>query len=132
MKLDFLSVLNKEVNTLGLYAVSKIGTLSPTDSISLMAMPGGEEVVFMDGMRDKTYNIQIDAKSKRQDFCLDALTTIYQHLETLGSLPSVNGSYEFKNINTLSLPSLIMQDDQSYFICTVSISVEITIYKGVL
>lgn len=131
MELDFLTKLNQKINSLGLYAKSTIGLLGPDESLSIMAMPGGAETVYMDGTRDKDYQVQINAKSKNQMNCYDALTTIYQTLENLEELPSGNGSYEFNGIETKSLPSLLEQDEQGYFIYVLSISAKITIYKGV-
>jgi len=131
MELDFLTKLNQKINSLGLYAKSTIGLLGPDESLSIMVMPGGAETVYMDGTRDKDYQVQINAKSKNQMNCYDALTTIYQTLENLEELPSGNGSYEFNGIETKSLPSLLEQDEQGYFIYVLSISAKITIYQGV-
>ncbi|MEN0648915.1 minor capsid protein [Caldifermentibacillus hisashii] len=131
MELDFLTKLNQKINSLGLYAKSTIGLLGPDESLSIMAMPGGAETVYMDGTRDKDYQVQINAKSKDQMNCFNALTYIYQALENLSDLPSGNGSYEFQKIETKSFPSLLEQDEQGYFIYVLSISAKITIYQGV-
>lgn len=131
MDLDFLSKLNSKINSLGLYASSSIGLLDVGESLSIMAMPGGSEVEFMDGTRDKDYQVQINAKSMDQMNCYNALTTIYRTLENLSDLPSGNGSYEFNKISTQSLPSLVMQDEPGFYIFQLSISAKITIYKGV-
>lgn len=132
-QLDLMKVLNDKIKSLGLYVTdSKIGLLGPSESMSIMAMPGGDEVVYMDGMRDKDYQVQVNAKSKNQNNCLNALTTVYQTLENLVDLPSRNGSYEFNKVSTQSLPSLVMQDEQGYFVWQLSISVKITIYEGVV
>lgn len=131
MELDFLTKLNQKINSLGLYAKSTIGLLGPDESLSIMAMPGGAETVYMDGTRDKDYQVQINAKSKDQMNCFNALTYIYQTLENLSDLPSGNGSYEFQKIETKSFPSLLEQDERGYFIYVLSISAKITIYQGV-
>lgn len=130
-KLDFMSQLNQKINSMNLYAKSKIGLLGSEESLSIMQMPGGEETVYFDGSRDKDYQVQINAKSKRHDYCIDALTTIYQTLENLEELPSKNNSYEFQKIETKSLPNIVAQDEQGFFIYALSISCKITIYKGV-
>lgn len=132
MELDFFMKLNQKINSLGLYAHCTIGLLEPDESLSIMAMPGGDETVYMDGTRDRNYNVQINAKSKNQMKCFNALTYIYQTLENLIDLPSDNGSYEFQKITTQSLPSLLEQDEQGYYIYVLSISAKITIYKGVI
>lgn len=130
-ELDFLPKLNQKINSLGLYARSVIGLLDPDESISIMAMPGGAETVYYDGTRDKVYNIQVNAKSRDQMNCFNALTAIYQTLENLDDLPSGNESYEFQKITTQSLPSLLHLDDQGFFVYVLSIQAHITIYKGV-
>lgn len=132
MELDFMLKLNQKINSLGLYADSRIGLLDVGESLSIMAMPGGAETVFFDGTRDKEYQVQVNAKSKNQMDCFNALTYIYQSLEDLEELPSDNGSYEFNGIETKSLPSLLEQDEQGFYIYVLSLSAKITIYKGVV
>ncbi len=132
MELDFLIRLNQKINTLGLFAHSSVGLLDKDESLSIMAMPGGAETEYMDGSRDKDYQVQVNAKSRNQLNCLNALTIIYQALERLEELPSQNGSYDFNKITTPSLPSLVQQDEEGFFIYVLSISAKITIYKGVL
>jgi len=121
--------LNSHINTLDLFARSRIGLLGEKDSVSIMAMPGGEETVFFDGVRDKDYQVQVNAKSTNQNNCFDALTIIYQNLERLEELNSENGSFDFQKIETKSLPNLVGQDEQSFFIWALSISAKITIYN---
>lgn len=123
--------LNQKINSLSLYAPCVIGVLGESESLSIMAMPGGEETVYFDGVRDKDYQVQVNAKSRNQLNCFNALTTIYQILENLSDLPSDNGSYDFQRITTQSLPSLVMQDEDGFFIYQLSISAKITIYEGV-
>ena len=131
MDLDFMDRLKDKINSLGLYACCTVGILGPSESLSIMAMPGGAETVYYDGSRDKDYQVQVNAKSKNQMNCFNALTQIYQALENLEELPSGNGSYYFQSINTQSLPSILEQDDKGYWIYTLSISAKITIYHGV-
>lgn len=132
MKLDFMLRLQDEINNMNLYAKCHIGVLDKlTEDIAIMAMPGGNETVFFDGTRDKDYNVQINTKSEDQNDCIDSLTKIYQKLENLNELPSQNGSYDFQNISTNSLPSLLMQDEKGFFIYELSIVAKITIYEGV-
>ena len=131
MDLDFLQKFNNKINSLGLHARSSIGLLDVGESLSVMAMPGGSEVEYMDGTRDKDYQVQVNAKSVDQMNCYNALTAIYQTLENLSDLPSSNGSYEFNKISIQSLPSLVMQDEQGFYIYQLSISAKITIYRGV-
>ena len=131
-ELDFLVQLNRYINSLGLFARSEIGVLKATESIALMAMPGGAETVYFDGTRDKDYQVQINAKGKKQDNCINSLSGLFQKLENLTDLPSDNGSYDFQQIKITSLPSLIMVDEQGFFMYELSISATITIHKGVV
>lgn len=124
--------LNQKINSLNLYARSSIGLLGASESLSIMAMPGGAETVFFDGTRDKNYQVQVNAKSTNQMNSVNALTQIYQTLENLEDLPSGNGSYDFQEISTQSLPSILEQDDSGYWVYVLSISAKITIYKGVV
>ena len=132
-ELDFIWRLNDYVNTLDLFARSNVGLLEETESLSVMAMPGGEEIVYFDGTRDKNLNIQINAKSKNQLNCIDALSKIARTLENLkeGDIQSHNDSFEFESIRVTSFVSIVGQDEQGYFIYQVSLAAKITIYKGV-
>ncbi len=129
--LDFMDQLNNKINSLDLFANCRIGLLGTSDSLSIMAMPGGAETVYFDGVRDKSYQVQVNAKSKNQLHCFDSLTKIYQTLENLTDLPSLNGSFDFQSISVPNLPNLIAHDEQGYFIYGLSLSAKITIYKGV-
>lgn len=132
MELDFILQLNSKINSLGLFAPCYIGLLGAEDSLSIMAMPGGDEVVYMDGVRDKDYQVQVNVKSRDQLACINALTYIYQVLENLEDLASKNGSYDFQKIETKSLPNLVGQDEQGFFVYALNISAKISIYKGVV
>ncbi len=129
-ELDFIWRLNDYINTLGLFARSDVGVLDDGDSISLMAMPGGEETLFMDGTREKNYQMQVNAKSLNQLNCVESLSQIAKALENLkkDSIKSQNSTFDFESINITSLLSLVAQDEQGYFIYAVSISAKITIY----
>lgn len=131
MKLDFLDQLMHEINSYNLYATCRIGLLGEDDSLSIMAMPGGEETIYMDGTRDKNFQVQVNAKSKNQLNCYDSLTIIYQKLENLMDLPSRNNSYDFQKFTTQSLPNLIGQDEQGFYVYAANLNALITIYKGV-
>lgn len=132
-ELDFIWRLNDYINRLGLFAWSDVGMLSDSDSISLMAMPGGDEVVYFDGVRDKHYQIQINAKSLNQLNCVEALSHVARVLENLqeGEIQSHNNSFDFESIEIKSLPNIVGQDEQGFFIYAISVSAKITIYERV-
>ena len=132
-ELDFIWRLNDYINTLDLFARSNVGILKADDSLSVMAMPGGEETVYFDGTRDKNLNIQINAKSINQLNCIDSLAKIARVLENLpeNAIQSENDSFYFESISVTSPVSIVAQDEQGFFIYALSISAKITIYKGV-
>lgn len=139
MELDFLLKLNQYINVQKLAGsvdnkplVSNVGLLNTTESLSVMAMPGGKETVFWDGDRDKAYQVQINVKSKRHDVCMNALNVIAKKLEELTELPSSNDTYEYQQINITSNPSFVTNDEQGFFIWALSISATLTIFKGVV
>lgn len=132
-ELDFIWRLNDYINTLDLFARSNVGILETEDSLSVMAMPGGEETVYFDGTRDKNLNIQINAKSENQLSCIDALSKIARVLENLeeDAIKSHNETFYFESISVTSPVSIVAQDEQGFFIYALSISAKITIHKGV-
>lgn len=132
-ELDFIWRLNDYINTLDLFAESVVGTLEEGESISLMAMPGGEEIVYFDGVRDKDYQLQVNAKSRNQLNCVESLSKIAATLENVGpnEIKSHNGSFDFESITVTVMPNIIAHDEQGFFIYALSISAKITIYQGV-
>lgn len=139
MNLDFLMKLNQFINaqnlassTLNKPLTSVIGLLLAGESMSIMAMPGGAQTVYMDGSRDKAYQVQVNVKTKDQGIAMSALNIIAKKLENLESLPSGNGSYDFQQITITSNPSFLQQDEKGFFIWVLSISAELTIEKGVV
>lgn len=131
-ELDFIWRLNDYLNTLDLFAWSDVGGLDSQESLSLLAQPGGNEKVYMNGVRDKDYQMQINAKSKNQFNCVESLSKIAKKLENLqeNMIKSDNGTFDFESIKILSPLSIVGQDEQGFFIYALSISAKITIYKG--
>lgn len=132
-ELDFIWRLNDYINTLDVFAQSNVGTLGINESLSVLAMPGGEENIYMDGTRDKFLNVQINAKSQNQLNCIESLSLIARKLENLpeNAIQSDNDSFKFQKISITSPLSIVAHDDQGYFLYALSISAKITIYEGV-
>lgn len=128
-KLDFLERLTDYINTLGLYATCNISILPEGDGIAVIALPGGAETLFMDGTRDKDYNVQFNVKSRSQENCIAALNVIAQELEDLKTLNSNNDSFEFYEFNQTGRPSFVVQDEQGYWHWQLTVVAEITINK---
>ncbi|WP_379546034.1 phage tail terminator protein [Oceanobacillus sojae] len=131
MKADFMQQLNRRINSMNLFSRSVIGVMNDEDSIAITSIPGADETIYFDGTRDKNYNIQVSAKSKDRQECLESLTMIYKELESLDNLPSENDSYKFQSININDFPALVLYDEQGFFIYELSITAKITIHKGV-
>src|SRR5690625_2120141 len=132
-ELDFIWRLNDYINTLDVFAQSNVGSLGINESLSVLAMPGGEENIFMDGTRDKHLNIQVNAKSQNQLNCIESLSLIARKLENLaeGEIASDNDSFNFQRVTITSPLNIVAHDEQGYFIYALSISAKITIYEGV-
>src|SRR5690606_37506946 len=112
-ELDYIWRLNDYINTLDLFAWSNVGLLEESEFLSVMAMPGGEEIVYFDGTRDKNLNIQINAKSKDQLNCIEALSKVARMLENLpeDAIKSENDSFYFEPISVTSPVSIVSQDE---------------------
>ena len=132
-ELDFIWRLNDYINTLDLFAWSDVGILDAGESLSVLAMPGGEENIYMDGTRDRHLNVQINAKSKNQLNCIESLSLIARKLENLPerAIKSDNDSFNFQKVTITSPLNIVAHDEQGYFIYALSISAKITIYEGV-
>lgn len=132
-ELDFIWRLNDYINTLDLFTWSNVGMLEVDESLSVLAMPGGNETLFMDGSREKDLNIQVNAKSQNQLNCIESLSLIARKLENLTekSIKSDNGSFNFQKVTIKSPLNIVAHDEQGYFIYALSISAKITIYEGV-
>ena len=132
-ELDFIWRLNDYINTLELFAWSNVGLLEESESLSVMAMPGGEETIYFDSTRDKNLNVQINAKSKNQMNCIESLSKIARVLENLpeNAIQSENDSFYFESISITSPVSIVGQDERGFFIYALSISAKIHINKGV-
>ena len=132
MNLDFIYSLNNYINSLNLYAESYVGILDVSDSISVIATPGGINQIYYDGVRDQDYNIQFTTKSKNQSLCVDALNTIMNRILLVNDIPSLNDSYTFNRMIVGSPPSFIGTDEQGYFVWQLSSTAKLTINQGVI
>src|SRR5690625_1196164 len=132
-ELDFIWRLNDYINTLDLFAGSNVGMLDVDESLSVLAMPGGDETIYMDGTREKNLIVQINAKSLNQLNCIESLSLIARKLENLQEkeIKSDNDSFNFQKITITSPLNIVAHDEQGYFIYALSISAKITIYEGV-
>lgn len=110
-ELDFIDRLADLIDTYKFPYELRIGSLDEGESMAIMTLPGGEETVYFDGVRDKTLNIAIDIKSKSTIKAYQTLNVLFQLLESLVDLPSQNDSYDFNGITTTNAPNKIGADE---------------------
>lgn len=108
-----------------------IGVLDENESITLMNLAGGDEVVYMSGKRDKTYNVAVLMKHRQDSVCFNTLNTIYQALERVKELESVNDSFRFLGVQTANLPHKTAIDEKGLNIWEIDFKIHVEIYKGV-
>ena len=134
-QLDFLDRLRDTLNQVTLppdVQGFELGMLRDDPSIAIIPQPSGEEQIYFGGKRNKVYNIGILMKHHYDGVCNDTLTNVYQYLERLRDLPSLNESYEFVMLRTTNLPNKVGHDDFKNQVWSVDFAITITIYKGVL
>ncbi|MCW6681611.1 minor capsid protein [Aerococcaceae bacterium NML160702] len=131
-QLDFMERLRDEVKKIVKDLPLGIGTLGERDSVAIVNMPGGEEVMYMSRKREKTYNISVLMKHKKDSECFNVLTAVYQHVENLQDLTSLNDSYEFVSALTVNLPSKQGYDEKGYQVWAVDFAINILIERGVV
>lgn len=110
-ELDFIDRLADLIDAYKFPYKLRIGSLDESESMAIMTLPGGEEAVYFDGVRDKTLNIAIDIKSKSTIKAYQTLNVLFQLLESLVDLPSQNESYDFNGITTTNAPNKIGADE---------------------
>lgn len=126
-ELDFIDCLADLIDAYKFPYKLRIGSLDEGESMAIMTLPGGEEAVYFDGVRDKTLNIAIDIKSKSTIKAYQTLNVLFQLLESLVDLPSQNDSYDFNGITTTNAPNKIGADEH-YELWECTFAFDLTIY----
>lgn len=108
-----------------------LGNMVESPCVSITPLPGGDEMVFMDGARDKEYNISVLVQHQSDGACNAYLTDLYRHIERIKDVPSNNTSYEFIRAKTSNLPSKQGITDKKLNVWEVNFKITIHIYKGV-
>lgn len=126
-ELDFIDRLADLIDAYKFPYKLRIGSLDESESMAIMTLPGGEEAVYFDGVRDKTLNIAIDIKSKSTIKAYQTLNVLFQLLESLVDLPSQNESYDFNGITTTNVPNKIGADEH-YELWECTFAFDLTIY----
>lgn len=126
-ELDFIDRLADFIDGYSFPYKLKVGSLDEDESMAIMTLPGGDEVIYFDGVRDKTINIAIDIKTKSTIQAYQSLNVLFQLLESLVDLPSQNDSYDFNGITTTNAPNKIGQDEH-YELWECTFAFDLTIY----
>ncbi|MDD7758779.1 MAG: hypothetical protein PT939_04970 [Aerococcus suis] len=131
-QLDFIDRLADYIDSTGLpFTPVNIGYLGTNESMAIMLLPGGDEAIYLDGVRDKTLNIAIQIKNKVKESTFQAnntLNVLFQLLENLNDLESENGSFDFNTMRLTSAPSKIGEDEH-FELWETSFQFDLTLYE---
>ena len=127
---DFQIVLCNYVNTLNLGLKARIDYFNEKDDLVINLISGGRvEQLFMDGSQEISLPYEIAVKSKDNQRANAIIWTIHSYLSHFGiKLPSLNNSYQFLEME-IAKPSINGQDEQGFFIYTLTITAKLEI-KG--
>lgn len=127
---DFQIVLCNYVNTLNLGLKARIDYFNEKDDLVINLISGGRvEQLFMDGSQEISLPYEIAVKSKDNQRANAIIWTIHSYLSQFGiQLPSLNNSYQFLEME-IAKPSINGQDEQGFFIYTLTITAKLEI-KG--
>lgn len=127
---DFQEVLCNYVNTLNLGLKARIDYFNEKDDLVINLISGGRvEQLFMDGSQEISLPYEIAVKSKDNQRANAIIWTIHSYLSQFGiQLPSLNNSYQFLEME-IAKPSINGQDEQGFFIYTLTITAKLEI-KG--
>ena len=127
---DFQIVLCNYVNTLNLGLKARIDYFNEKDDLVINLISGGRvEQLFMDGSQEISLPYEIAVKSKDNQRANAIIWTIHSYLSQFGiQLPSLNNSYQFLEME-IAKPSVSGQDEQGFFIYTLTLTAKLEI-KG--
>lgn len=127
---DFQIVLCNYVNTLSLGLKARIDYFNEKDDLVINLISGGRvEQLYMDGSQEISLPYEIAVKSKDNQRANAIIWTIHSYLSQFGiQLPSLNNSYQFLEME-IAKPSVSGQDEQGFFIYTLTLTAKLEI-KG--
>lgn len=127
-KMDLVDVLCDAINAnVSLPQAMKIGYLEEAESLQLLTLPSSQEIEsYYDGSKDMLMNYAINYKTVDQQTAAETLFNIVSFLDTLETLESRSGSFEFQNLTVVSMPFLSDQNEK-YFTYSADFQVLITI-----
>lgn len=127
---DFQVVLCNYVNTLNLGLKARIDYFNEKDDLVINLISGGRvEQLYMDNSQEISLPYEIAVKSKDNQRANAIIWTIHSYLSQFGiQLPSLNNSYQFLEME-IAKPSVSGQDEQGFFIYTLTITAKLEL-KG--
>lgn len=127
---DFQIVLCNYVNTLNLGLKARIDYFNEKDDLVINLISGGRvEQLYMDGSQEISLPYEIAVKSKDNQRANAIIWTIHSYLSRFNiQLPSLNNSYQFLEME-IAKPSVSGQDEQGFFIYTLTLTAKLEI-KG--
>lgn len=127
-KMDLVDVLCDAINNnVSLPQAMKIGYLEEAESLQLLTLPSSQEIEsYYDGSKDMLMNYAINYKTVDQQTAAETLFNIVSFLDTLETLESRSGSFEFQDLTVVSMPFLSDQNEK-YFTYSADFQVLITI-----
>lgn len=127
-KMDLVDVLCDAINAnVSLPQAMKIGYLEEAESLQLLTLPSSQEIEsYYDGSKDMLMNYAINYKTVDQQTAAETLFNIVSFLDTLETLESRSGSFEFQDLTVVSMPFLSDQNEK-YFTYSADFQVLITI-----
>ena len=127
---DFQVVLCNYVNTLNLGLKARIDYFNEKDDLVINLISGGRvEQLYMDNSQEISLPYEIAVKSKGNQRANAIIWTIHSYLSQFGiQLPSLNNSYQFLEME-IAKPSVSGQDEQGFFIYTLTLTAKLEI-KG--
>lgn len=121
--------LDGEIKKLNL-AIPLFNDNNGTDeSLALCSLPGGTVIkAYMDGVKDKQLNYEIQGKSKDRDKIFSTISILASLLEAIEDVPSSNNSYEFQDITVSSEPYFNESETSGYLYFRTTFQVKLTIF----
>lgn len=105
--IEAIEMIVTKINSLGLYAKCKIGTMEQTsEAISLIISPSGYSNYYMDGDRTEPFSFQIQAKSTNQ-------------MQVIMALDKIKDTLESMDIQTTIQPNLVEQSGMVYIYASI-------------
>lgn len=106
-----------------LYANIIIGNTPPTDGISAFVSSGMPELTDLEKGMIMSMHVMVNAKHRNQDTAFDALYKIHKRLTKTKVYPNKE-EYQIANIETITLPSLLLREENGSYVFGSTLNIE--------